>query len=260
MKNVITIMLLLVAVFANAQSGSTTNIGPEGAWANVVSATVLNDKMYTIEKNGRIYETDLTTTMRTPLGKQDFDKGKFIFSANNMLYVIDYEGTMFKVDATTGVKEQVGIRATWSQTYAYTICKDQFYAVNSLGALSVTDLKTNTTREMGTTYVNVSNMFATADKVYLLEQSGKLQEMNPLNGAQKMISANGVWGGILCGTGYNGGVYMIDKIGNLYSLGTTAGTKSKMGKTEFSLARFLLGANGNLYFIESTGSLYEIKM
>jgi hypothetical protein len=51
---------------------------------------------------------------------------------------------------------------------------------------------------------------------------------------------------------------MIDKMGSLYSLAT--GSKNKMGKAEFSLARFLLGANGNLYFIESTGSLYEIKL
>ena len=250
----------MAAMLANAQSGSTTMIGAEGGWGNVISATTLNDKMYSVEKNGRIYETDLTTTLRTPIGKQDFDKAKFIFSANNMLYVIDYEGTMFKVNVTTGVKEQLGVRATWSQMFAYTVCKDQFYAVNSLGVLSVTDLKNNITREMGSTYVNVSNMFATADKVYLLEQSGKLHEMNPVNGAQKMISGNGVWSGILCGAGYKGGVYMIDKIGNLYSLGTTAGSKSKMGKAEFSLARFLIGANGNLYFIESTGSLYEIKL
>ncbi|UPT67828.1 MAG: PQQ-like beta-propeller repeat protein [Sphingobacteriales bacterium JAD_PAG50586_3] len=258
MKRIVTIMLVLATTFAKAQSGAATNIGPEGAWSNVVSATILNDKMYTGEKNGAIYETDLVSTLRTPIGKNAFDKGKFIFAANNMLYVINYEGTMFKVNATTGASEQLGIKGTWSQMYAYAVCKDQFYAVNSMGALTVTDLKTNTTREMGSTYVNVSNMFATADKIYLLEQSGKLHEMSSVNGAQKMISPNNMWSGILCGTGYKGGVYMIDKIGNLYALAT--GSKSKMGKAEFSLARFLLGANDNLYFIESTGSLYEIKL
>lgn len=258
MKRIVTIVLLLAATFANAQSGTATNIGPEGAWTNVISATILNDKMYTVEKNGAIYETDLVSTFRTQIGKREFEKGKFIFAANNMLYVIDYEGTMFKVNATTGVKEQLGIKGTWSQMYAYTVCKDLFYSVNSLGALTATDLKTNTTREMGNTYVNVTNMFATGDKIYLLEQSGKLHEMSSVNGAQKMISPNNTWTGILCGTGYKSGVYMIDKMGNLYSLAT--GSKNKMGKAEFSLARFLLGANGNLYFIESTGSLYEIKL
>jgi hypothetical protein len=260
MKNIALVIFMLAATLVKAQSGSTTMIGPEGGWSGVISATVLNDKMYSVEKSGSLIETDLVTTARTPIGKKEFTNSKFILAANNLLYVIDFEGTMFKVNPATGAKEQLGIKGTWSQMYAYAVCKDQFYAVNSLGILSTTNLLTNTTRELGTTYGNVANMYAAADKIYLVEQSGKMNEMNTVNHSQKPVSPNGTWGSIIAGTGYKGGVYMIDKTGYLSSLGTTAGTKSKMGKNEFTLARFLMGANGSLYFIESTGNLYEIKL
>lgn len=244
----------------SAQTGTATMVGPEGGWSAAISATVLNNKLYTVETDGAIYETDLTTTAKTAIGKAEYGNSRFIFATTTNLFIIDYNGTMFKVDPVKGGKEKVFLDAAWSDTYTFIAYKDNFYSINKKGVLTNTDLKTNTTRQMGTTYSNIINMYATNDKLYLTEESGKMYEMNPLNGSQKLLSTNGVWSGIIAGTGYKDGLYMIDKTGILYSASLASGGKTKMGKPEFRLAKFLIGGNGNLYFIETTGSLYEIQL
>jgi hypothetical protein len=260
MKRLVLLLTVLVAGIANAQSGATNMIGPEGGWSATVYATVLNEKLYTVENNGGIYETDLTTTEKKPIGPASFGNSRFIFSANSSLYVIDFNGTIFKVDPATAKKEKVGIEGAWSDITVIAVCKDLLFTIDKKGTLKSTNLITNATRELGSSYINVVSLFATTDKVYLLEGSGKVNEMNPLNASQKPVSGVGTWASIIAGCGYKGGVYMIDKIGVLASMDTGAGTKTKMGKAEFRQATFLFGANGMLYFIENTGNLYEIKL
>src|SRR5882762_98237 len=57
-----------------------------GEWNNTIALTTLGGRLYTIEKSGALYRTDLTNGKWVQLGKSDFANTRFLFADNQNLY------------------------------------------------------------------------------------------------------------------------------------------------------------------------------
>jgi hypothetical protein len=62
------------------EDGKCTQIGETGAYANVNMAVGLNDKIYTLETDGKIYETDGMTGVYSAISNETFLDTRLIFA------------------------------------------------------------------------------------------------------------------------------------------------------------------------------------
>ncbi|HMC99794.1 MAG TPA: hypothetical protein VKH37_06570, partial [Ferruginibacter sp.] len=79
------LLLLCIATAALAQPGSWKMIGNAGEWANTIQSAQIGNKLYTVEKSGKFYVTDVTTGTWKQLGAAEFGNTKFMFPGNSML-------------------------------------------------------------------------------------------------------------------------------------------------------------------------------
>ena len=77
------ILVLILAVASLQQSRvSAVHWTPAmnaGEWNNTIALTILGGRLYTIEKSGLLYRTDLTNGKWVQLGKADFANTQFLF-------------------------------------------------------------------------------------------------------------------------------------------------------------------------------------
>lgn len=260
MKTLFIFIFTTATLLVNAQAGTQKQIGFEAAWVNTTGAVVLNNTLYTTEKNGSLVETNLNTGMRKVIAKAGFENNKYLFTSGNDLYMLDFNGTISKISLSPIGKEKVGIAASFKGINAFVVLDGMFYGVEASGALIMLDLATGDVQSTkNSNYMNVSLLFTVNSKVYCLEKSGSLFEW-PINGGiQHMIGAQAAFGGTYVGTAYDKGLYLVNKAGILMYVDTNSGSINKIGsKAAFNLTKYLFGANGKLYSIETMGSLYEI--
>jgi hypothetical protein len=80
----------------NTTNGEWNKIGKGKAWRAVRSGAALNDKFYSIESDGSLYETTLADGTKKELDKTQFIKGGYLFAESGKLYAI-VEGTLYEV-------------------------------------------------------------------------------------------------------------------------------------------------------------------
>ena len=66
-------------------------------WKDTVTGSTLGGKLYTIEKSGVLYETNLDSGKWKQLGKADFAKTAFSIAADKNIYTIEADGNLYEV-------------------------------------------------------------------------------------------------------------------------------------------------------------------
>ncbi len=259
MKRIFLILFTFTALAANAQTGAQKQIGMDGMWLGATAATVLNDKLYTTEKNGTLVVTDLNTGMRKTVAKDGFTNNHFLFTSGGALYMIDYAGTLSKINHTTGTKEKLGPAASFAGMTTFGVIDGTLFGVDTKGDLISADLVTgDKTVNGGSNHMNVSLVFVVNEKMYGVEKSGALFEWALNGGTRHMLGKQGDYAASFTGVPYHSGLYLVTKAGLLTFTKTDTGERTVIGKPIYGLTKYIFGANGKLYTIESMGSLYEI--
>ena len=75
-KFVFIVCSLALSLTSYSAPGSWKQIGQKGEWSHTLSATILDQMLYSVEKSGFLYVTDLTTGKWKKIGKADFEIGR----------------------------------------------------------------------------------------------------------------------------------------------------------------------------------------
>ncbi len=113
----------------------------DGDWSDTVAADVTGNLLYTIERDGTLYVTDLDNFDED---SEELDTGydtKAMWIYDDYVYVLENDGTLYKVHGESGESERVGAEGAYSDTLAATVHDGHFYAVEDDGAIGVTSLE-----------------------------------------------------------------------------------------------------------------------
>ena len=80
----------------NTGTGEWNKVSKTKAWKSVRTGAVLNDKFYSLESDGILYETTLADGTKKELDKTQFIKGGFLFAESGKLYTI-LNGTLYEI-------------------------------------------------------------------------------------------------------------------------------------------------------------------
>ena len=106
-RNVVTLLMLLVAL---------AGVVLAGEWADTKHAVVYNGKLYTIEKSGALYVTELPSGKWLQIGKVEFGNTKFLFAGAENLVTIESDGSLYRVSAADGSWGRAGKAGDWKNT------------------------------------------------------------------------------------------------------------------------------------------------
>ena len=80
----------------NTGTGAWKKITKAKSWRSVKAGAILNDKFYSLESDGSLYETTLSDGTKKEMDKTQFIKGGFLFAESGKLYTI-LDGTLYLV-------------------------------------------------------------------------------------------------------------------------------------------------------------------
>lgn len=248
-----------IAVLVLAIGGLQLINGQTGVWKNTIAAAVLNDRFYSVEKNGALYDTDLTTGKWVQIGKPEFGKTKFMFAAGQNLLTIETDGSLYRINPSSGGWTAVGDAGAWKGTIAGAFVSGRLCTIESDGVLYSTNPGTGVWAQIGKSeFARTQRLFGTSDALYSIESDGSLYWISPSDGTWRQIGEAGGWKNTIARTTLDGKIYTIETSGALYETNPATGKWKQIGKAEFAKTRFLFSANGSLYSLED-GNLYRIN-
>ena len=81
----------------NPQTGAWSALGEPLGWKLTKAGAAFSDRLYTVEKSGCLFVTDLKTGTWKQLGKAEFGDTKFMFAAGDRAYTIEKDGSLYAV-------------------------------------------------------------------------------------------------------------------------------------------------------------------
>ena len=136
MRTLLVLPLLAFAFVLNAQAQKWEQVGKKGDWANTVEVVPMNGIIYSIEKDGTLFETD-------PSGKyrQLGDKGAFrnvdnLAALDGWLWTVE-SGVLYKSNPKSGRWEKVS--TDYGDTEAMVGMNGMLYTIESDGTVYETD-------------------------------------------------------------------------------------------------------------------------
>lgn len=163
----------------NSVDGTLKSIGNAGAWIGAMAGTILNGKLYTTEKSGALYATDLSTGNWSQIGNPDFGHTIRLWAANGKLYSHDVSGSLYEINVTNGSTKQIGATEGWIDTMTGVVVNNLLYTIESSGTLYETDLNTGKWKQIGNSdYQNTVFMTGTGSRIHTIENSGSLIEIS----------------------------------------------------------------------------------
>ncbi len=161
-------------------TGAWKTVGSAGAWVGTMAGVILNDALYTIERTGALYKTNLSNGTWVQVGKAEFANTKYMLAGSTYLYTIETSGTLYQVDPSSGGWKQIGSSGAWKGTTHAATIGDKLYTVETAsGAFYETDLTTGSWKQLGKAdYMNTKFMTVANGKIYTIEKSGTLYEIN----------------------------------------------------------------------------------
>jgi hypothetical protein len=244
---------------ANASVGNLANSMVVNDWKDTIAAVVLNDRLFTVEKSGFLYETDLSTGKWVQVGKAEFGKTRLLFAGDKNLLSIESDGSLYRISPTDGSWTQLGKAGDWKGSLAGAFVNGKLYTVESSGFMYVTNASTGVWAQVGKAdFANTQRLFSTSDSLYSIEKDGTLYGISPADGSWRQIGVAGGWKNTIARTTLGGKIYTVETSGALYETNPATGAWRQIGKTEFAKTRFLFSAKGSLYSIED-GNIYKIN-
>lgn len=162
----------------NPADGAWKTIGEAGAWTGTIAGTILNGKLYSIEKSGILSAADLGNGTRVQIGKPEFANMVRMWAANGKLYAHEGSGTLFEVDLTDGTYRQIGATEGWADTMMGVVINNMLYTIESSGTLYETDLTNGKWKQIGNSeYQNTLFMTGGGTKIHTIADTGSLFEI-----------------------------------------------------------------------------------
>jgi tRNA A-37 threonylcarbamoyl transferase component Bud32 len=81
----------------NPAGGAAKAIGQLGDLRGVRAAAVVEDRLYTVESDDNLHETDLKDGKRKQLGETEFGSTRFLLACGADLYALDGDGNLYRV-------------------------------------------------------------------------------------------------------------------------------------------------------------------
>ena len=157
----------------NAGDGSWACVGEEKAWKAARAGVVCQGRLFTAETGGKLYAADLGDGKRKQIGKDDFGRVRFLFTADDKLYALNADGGLYRVDPGDGGRARVGKEGAWQATLAGAVFQGRLYTAEKDGTLQAAALDTGERRQVGKAeFGNTAFMFAGGDALYTLESDG----------------------------------------------------------------------------------------
>ncbi len=263
-RGVATVLFCLAVLVAGslqlASASGPASVGTLTAeWGNTIAVTTLGGRLYSIEKSGALYQTDLATGKWVQIGKPEFARTAFLFADDRNLYTIDFDGTLYRVSPSNGTWNRVGQAGEWKNTGAAVTLNNNLFSIERSGALFRTDLSTGRWVQLGKAeYGNTRFIFADGQSLYTIEADGSMYRVNPTNGSWSGVGTAGAWRNTIAGTTFNGRIYSVEQTGALYETNPATGAWKQIGKAEFGKTKFMFGDGEWLYSIDA-GVLYRIS-
>jgi sugar lactone lactonase YvrE len=220
---------------------------------------VLHDRLYSIEKNGCLYATDLSNGEWEQIGQADFANTVSMYAAGNSLYTIETDGSLYRVSPQDGKWQRVGQEYAWKETQAGAVVQGKLYTVESTGFMYATDLTNGTWVSIGKPeFANTVSMFAAGNSLYTIETDGSLYRVSPNDGSWRRIGHEGAWKPTRAGAVLKSQLFTVETNGCMYITDLTRGTWRQIGKAEFAGTIAMFPARDKIFTIEGDGSLYWV--
>jgi hypothetical protein len=240
--------------------GERILVGNPGDWKDVVAAAALDGRLYTVEKDDRLYETDPATGKRRPLGTEVFAGTRQLLAGDGALYAVGSDGSLAAVNPADGSRRVVGPAPGWENTAAGVFRNGALYTTESYGNLWRTDPASGERKTVGKPeFGDTRFLFAARDALHTISWDGNLYAINPADGTWDPAAALGAWERTIATAMLKGRLYTVETTGWLYETNLTTGRYRSVGKPEFGRTKFLLALGDALYSIEQDGSLYAIN-
>jgi hypothetical protein len=244
---------------ALGQTAAPRPIGKAGDWAGTLVGVLSGRTLYTIEKSGALYATDLSSGVWQKLGKPDFANTAFLIDVGTRLATIERDGTLYLVSPADGSWRRSGKPGDWAGTTAAASLGGRLFTTEAGGALYVTDPEAGTWRQLGKLdFAGTRHMFATAGKLFTIETSGALYAVSPTDGSWARVGAAGAWRNVLTGTSTDGRIYTIEQDSALYA--TDPGTGSRQSLGSFPGTQLVFGSSVGLTTLDAAGSLFAVEL
>jgi hypothetical protein len=241
------------------QAATPRPIGKPGDWTGTLAGVVSGGRLYTVEKGGALYATDLSSGKWQRLGKPDFAGTAFLVDLGSRLATIEKDGSLYLVSPADGSWKRSGKAGDWAGTTAAAVLQGRLYTTEKTGALYVTDPEAGTWRQLGKPdFAGTRHMFAVGGRLFTIEEGGTLYSVDPSDGSWARVGTGGVWRNVLAGTAAEGRIYTIEKDGSLYATDPIAGSRESLGPLPGT--QLVFGSAAGLTTIGAGGSLFAIPL
>ena len=93
-----------LAVFLLCAAAMTANAN----WGNTIALAVIDNNLYTVEKSGALYRTDLSSGKWVQVGKPEFENTRMMFASSSTLFTIEKDGSLYRVSSSDGSWIRIG--------------------------------------------------------------------------------------------------------------------------------------------------------
>lgn len=155
-------------------------------WKNTINGFIKDGVLHTVETNGFIYCTELSSGLWWFMYHNQFF-GNFFFQAEGKTYLIDQHGSMFQI-FNKNYYVQTGKKNFWKNTSHLAVVDNKVFSIESGAKISETNISTGKVRELnlvknnsfkdlesvGKALKNVTMMISVNDKVLFANKNGEL--------------------------------------------------------------------------------------
>lgn len=140
-----------------------------------IAGTVINDTIFSIEKNGQLYATHLHSGESKAIGPPDYKGSKYLFDYADVLYNVESDGNLYRINRNTGEWNFVDDKQKFKGVLALTVFHSNVYFVTNSGSLKKYDLNAGSTQLIGAPAYSDAKFLTTIDgTLYLITKQGNL--------------------------------------------------------------------------------------
>jgi len=212
--------------------------------------------IYSIEKDGTLFETDPSGKYRQLGDKGEFRNVDNLAALDGWLWTVE-SGVLYKSNPKNGRWEKVS--TDYGDTEAMVGMNGMLYTIESDGTVYETD-KNGKWRQLGDKgEFKHATLFEGMDGYLWTVEQGALYKTNPRSSHWETVDKDG-WEKTVAMVGANGMLWSIEKDGTLFKTNTKTGDEQQVGKRgDLSDVDDMFAMDGYLYVIER-GTLYRMKM
>ena len=161
-------------------------------WSGTVAAVVQNNTLFSIERSGVLYSTNLATGRWTAIGKPEYRNTRLLFAGPQNLYTIEQDGSFYRVDPKDGSWVRVGQAGAWKGTLAGAFVAGRLFTVEADGRMYATSPVDGKWVQVGKAeFANTYRLFSTDDALFSIEKDGSLYRIDPSSGAWRRLGKAG---------------------------------------------------------------------